>query len=305
MNRPKIISLGEVLWDLFPDGPRFGGAPANFACHSAILGGEVTMVSAVGDDESGREAIRILDGFEIDTKMIQVDPKAPTGEVKVDIDVDGDHEFTIHEGSAWDQLEWTQELEQKAAQADAVYFGTLGQRGESSRSTIQRALDVAKTAGVLRILDINLRAPFFDDQLIRESIKLASVLKLSHEELGAVARACGIQSNGDRLSDLQALRENFGLELIVMTRGPDGALLVKENSTFDQPGIPTKVVDTVGAGDSFTAAFLIGLLSENSTETIEDSTETILRAACETAAKVCAQPGAVPDQTRSINSSSA
>ena len=287
MNKPKIISLGEVLWDLFPAGPRFGGAPANFACHAAHLGGEVSMVSAVGNDERGREAVEILDSFGIDTSLIQTHPNAPTGTVGIELDAKGKPTFTIHEGSAWDGITWTPELEARIAEVDAVYFGTLGQRGETSRATIRQGLKLAKARGLLRVLDVNLRKPFYDAALIRESIALASVLKLSDDELPEVAAACDIPLEGAPEVALHRLIARFELDLVVMTRGAKGAMLISPDSTLDQPGIPTTVVDTVGAGDSFTGAFTLGLLQRV-------APEAILRKACETAAYVCSQSGAVP-----------
>ena len=287
MNKPKIISLGEVLWDLFPAGPRFGGAPANFACHTAHLGGAVTMISAVGDDERGHEAIRILGSFGIDTQMMQVHANAPTGTVGIELDGKGKPTFTIHDESAWDSIAWTPKLETRIAEVDAIYFGTLGQRGEVSRTTIQRAIGLAKERGLVRVLDVNLRKPFYDAALIRDSIALASVLKISDDELPEVAAACDIAIAAKPEDTLRALRERFGLDIVVMTRGAEGALLVSADSTVDQPGIPTTVVDTVGAGDSFTGAFVLGLLRG-------DAHAAILLKACETAAYVCSQSGAVP-----------
>jgi len=288
MKQPKILSLGEVLWDLFPDGERFGGAPANVACHAAILGGEITMVSAVGNDERGQEAVAILNGFGIDTSLIQVDAQQPTGSVGIELDAAGKPQFTIHENAAWDHLAWSSQLAAKIGEANAVYFGTLGQRGTSSRATIRRALDAAKAAGVLCILDVNLRAPFFSLELIRESIEHADVLKLSDDELDHVADACTISRTQDNATILRALVKRFKLSSVVLTRGPEGALFVSADETVDQPGIPTKVVDTVGAGDSFTAALMTGLLQGKDASRLSQD-------ACETASAVCAIPAAIPE----------
>lgn len=287
MSRPMILSLGEVLWDLFPEGACFGGAPANFACHAAALGADVAMLSAIGDDSRGREALEILRGYGIDVSLIQTIADAPTGAVGVSLDANGKPTFTIHEGSAWDQIPWTTELESRIAGADAVYFGTLGQRGGPSRATIRRALEVAKASGTARVLDVNLRAPFYDDNLIRESVEFASVLKLSDAELAEVATACEIAPAGGAEQILRALLERFGLDLVVMTRGAEGAILVSPAEMVDQPGVPTDVRDTVGAGDAFTAVLVSGLLRG-------ESLKTIARSACERAAAVCALPGAVP-----------
>ncbi len=287
MIQPKILSLGEVLWDLFPEGARFGGAPANFACHASLLGGEVTMVSRVGDDERGREAIAVLKEFGINTSLMQVDGGLPTGTVGVELNDAGKPHFTIYENSAWDELEWREELESRVVSSDAVSFGTLSQRGESSRTTIQRALRVAASAGIPRILDVNLRSPFFDDERIRDSISLASFLKLSDDEIAPVASACGIPIKDPHQDVLRALLEKMELDLVVMTRGAKGAVLILPDETVHQAGIPTEVRDTVGAGDAFTAAFLLGLLRGH-------DSAAILRMACERASQVCSMSGAVP-----------
>ncbi len=284
---PRILSCGEVLWDLFPEGERFGGAPANFACHAAILGGDISMLSAVGSEARGDEAISILQRFGIDTSLVQRIANAPTGSVGVSLDAAGKPSFEIHAGSAWDRVAWTSELEARIAELDAIYFGTLGQRDEVSCATVRRALSLAKEQNILRVLDVNLRKPFYNDALIRESIAFASVLKLSDDELPEVAAACGIQIANRPEDTLRALHEQCGLDCVVMTRGSKGALMVSVDGATDQPGIPTTVVDTVGAGDSFTAALVLGLLRD-------EAHQDILRKACETASAVCAKSGAVP-----------
>ena len=287
MDAPRILSCGEVLWDLFPDGARFGGAPANFACHAALLGARVAMLSAVGCDARGTEALSILAGFGIDTAPVRSLPSAPTGTVGVSVDSAGKPAFDVHTDTAWDQLAWSAPLGESLSRVDAVYFGTLGQRGATSRATIRRVLDEARARGILRVLDINLRPPFYNRELLRDSVALASVLKLSDEELPVVAAACGVEPGLAPAATLYALRSRLFLDCIVLTRGAEGALLVSETGTTEQPGIPTAVVDTVGAGDSFTAAFVLGLLRS-------EPHAAILRHACETASSVCAHAGAVP-----------
>lgn len=287
MTHPVLLSFGEVLWDLFFDGPRFGGAPANFACHCALLGGTVSMLSAVGNDPRGERALDVLRGFSIDTSLIQKNA-APTGAVAVGMDADGNHSFTIAESSAWDHIEWQDSLSSRLNQINAIYFGTLGQRHSTSRDTLHRLLALSKTREIHRILDINLRSPFFDDSLIRDSIAMANVLKLSDEELPAVAQACEITPSEDPQHTLKALLEAQHLDLIAMTRGADGAFLVSPSQTLEHPGFPTDVIDTVGAGDAFTAALAIGLIRGG-------PLEHVLQIACKTASEVCSQPGAIPD----------
>jgi fructokinase len=293
MKKPMVFSLGEVLWDLFPEGPRFGGAPANFACHAAILGGDVVMVSAVGKDANGDEAIAILQSFGIDTSLIQRIADTATGSVGVSVDAAGKPTFTIHEGSAWDRIAWKNELEMRVPQADAICFGTLGQRSEVSRDTIRRCATVARANGTPRIVDINLRPPFFDAECIRDSIALASILKFSDDELPAVCAAFGLHDGNSAETVLRQLLKMHNLDMVIMTCGANGAVLATPTEIIRQPGIAVKVVDTVGAGDAFTASFLLGLLQ--GMPHVEN-----LRRACEIAAAVCMHAGAVPANTQSL-----
>ncbi|MEC8420983.1 MAG: carbohydrate kinase [Verrucomicrobiota bacterium] len=283
----RIVAMGDGLWDLFPDGPRFGGATANYACHASILGGEVFMVSGVGKDDRGRALLKVYQKHEVNTELIQEVNDFPTGIVTVELREKGLPTFTIGENAAWDNWVWNEEIEQKVKSADALYFGTLGQRGQSARNGIRQALKIAKASQIPRILDVNLRAPFYDDALIRESVILCSVLKISDEELQRVAQACELNSSLSDNAVLVELRTKFQLDIVVVTRGAEGAVLVSEEGVFEQPGVPTTVVDTVGAGDSFTASMTLGLLAA------KDSSE-ILGEACKVAAGVCSHAGAVP-----------
>ena len=283
----RIVAMGDGLWDLFPDGPRFGGATANYACHASILGADVHMVSGVGEDERGEALLQVYQKHGVSTDLVQVLKDYPTGVVNVELTESGLPTFTIGENAAWDHWEWNNEIEGTVRQADALYFGTLGQRGQSARHGIRQALQIAKAFRIPRILDINLRAPFYDDDLIRESVTLCSVLKLSDEELERVTQACGLNSSFTSIDVLEELRSNFGLDLVVMTRGAEGAVLISEEGVMEQPGEPASVVDTVGAGDSFTASMTLGLLEG------KDYPQ-ILKDACKVAAGVCSHAGAVP-----------
>lgn len=287
MKRPTIVSMGEVLWDLFPEGEQFGGAPANFACHAAILGANVSLVGAVGNDRRGRGALAILRGYGIDVTLIRTVSDAATGTVGVALGSAGKPTFTMHENSAWDRMTWTDEIEVRVKEADVVYFGTLAQRSSESRGTIRRGIQTARDAGVPRIVDINLRAPFFDHDLIRESIELASILKLSDDELAEVCSACGIAASNYPEAMIRGLLEIGDLDMVVVTCGSEGAVMVTPDGTVTQDGVPANVIDTVGAGDSFTAGFLIGELRG-------EPHEKNLRTACEIAAATCGHSGGVP-----------
>jgi fructokinase len=291
MKRPTILSLGEVLWDLFPDGERFGGAPANFACHAAVQGADVTMLSAVGDDQHGRDGIDILSAYGVDVSLMQVISETPTGTVGVEVDDDGKPTFVIHQGSAWDNLTWNDAIASRIATVDAIYFGTLGQRDPVSRATIREAVETAALAGIPRVLDINLRPPFFDAEMIRDSVQLASILKLSDDELVEVCSACSISETSRSNVMLQGLLEFGNLDIVVLTRGKDGAMLITPDDTVTQNGISANVIDTVGAGDSFTASFLIGELRG-------EPRKQNLQRSCEIAAATCAHSGAVPETKR-------
>ena len=280
--------MGDGLWDLFPDAPRFGGATANYACHASRLGADVHMVSGVGEDERGEALLQVYRKHGVNTDLIQVLKDYPTGVVHVELTENGLPTFTIGENAAWDHWEWNIEIERMVRTADAIYFGTLGQRGLSAREGIRRALEIAKAIKIPRILDINLRTPFYDDILIRDSIALCSVLKLSDEEISRVCQACGLSNNASQVETLAAIHEKYGLDLVVITQGSKGATLLSSEGVTEQAGVPANVVDTVGAGDSFTASMTLGLLKGK-------VYEEILADACEVAAKVCSHAGAVPD----------
>ncbi len=279
-----IAAIGEVLWDVFPDGARFGGAPANVASHAAALGARAAMVSCVGNDELGERAVGMLRERGVNTDCVAVSAEFPTGVVNVDLDATGKPHFTIGDPAAWDHLCWSEDLQQLAARSDAVCFGTLSQRNSASREVVHRFVTATRKTS-LRICDVNLRPPFVDSGVIRASLDVANVLKLSDEELDRVAAACGCQ--GSESEVLTQLQDIWGLQLIAVTRGGQGATLVGRGQRSDCKGIPVTVKDTVGAGDAFTAAMICGLLKGTPLEDINQH-------ACRVASYVCSQSGATP-----------
>jgi len=283
-KQPLIVGLGEILWDVFPDGPRFGGAPANFACHVAALGGTAEMVSAVGRDELGEKALAELGNRHVGTRGVHRDEQRPTGTVTVSLDADGHASYEFAADTAWDALPWSEDLAQLAERTSAVGFGTLGQRSERSRETIRRFV-AATPSTALRIFDVNLRPPFVSDAVILESLALANVLKLNDEELPVLAALCGL--SGSDVEVMRELAEKFALGAVALTRGPNGAVLLRDGRVSEQPGIETQVVDTVGAGDAYTAVLALGLLEGRNLDAIN-------RGACQVAAFVCSQSGATP-----------
>lgn len=280
-----IVSIGEILWDLFPDGPRFGGAPANFArsCSALSRQASVMMASAVGQDELGELAIAELTEHEVNTSLISKLTQ-PTGTVNVSLDGAGSASYEFAANCAWDNLVWSADLELAAMHPSAVCFGTLSQRTGTSRATIQRFIGATPQA-TLRIFDVNLRPPHFDNETIDQSLRLANVVKLNDEELTVLAETYSLC--GSTRTQLESLAERFELEAVALTRGPDGAAILKGNKMSEHPGIATKVADTVGAGDAFAAALTVGLLEGRALNDINQS-------ACEVAAFVCSQQGAAP-----------
>jgi fructokinase len=284
-ERRGIIGIGEVLWDLLPGGAVCGGAPANFACHAAALGGAAAVVSCVGADPLGERAVATIAARGVDCHHMRRDGHHPTGTVDVAIDAGGEATYTFAADTAWDHLEWSDALGPLAAGAAAVCFGTLGQRSPVSRSTIRRFV-AATPRHALRVFDVNLRQQFHSPDLIRESLALASVLKLNEDELPVVAAACGID-HADPVATLCGLSSRHGLRLAALTCGAAGSVLVSGDEVSRRAAEPAVVVDTVGAGDAFTAAVVEGLLAGRGLETIHERASRL-------AAFVCSQPGAMP-----------
>ena len=248
-----VVGLGELIWDMFPEGRRLGGAPSNFAYVSRLLGDGAAVASRVGRDALGREAAERLRRAGLSTEYLQTDGAHPTGTVGVRIGAHGEPHFNVNENSAWDYLEWTPEWEGLAARASVVCFGTLGQRHDTARETVNRFL-AATRADALRLFDVNLRHSFFTPDMLARSLSLASVVKLNAEELSAAASMLGLGASGE-LETARVLLKRFGLDLVAVTRGARGSLLVTREDADEHPGFPaSQVVDTIGCGDAFAAA---------------------------------------------------
>jgi fructokinase len=281
----KIVGIGEVLWDLFPSGKKMGGAPANFACHARALGAEARVVSRVGDDALGREILERLRALGLATDCISLDPTHPTGTVTVQLATDGQPHFIIHEGVAWDHLVADSTSVAAVAAADAVCFGSLGQRCVPSNMAIRTMLS-ASPPKALRIFDVNLRQDFYSRELIEGSLEVANVLKLNDTELPVLARLLGVKALSDK-EQLAELVERFGLRLVVYTCGARGSTLYDGTRWTEHTARAVEVKDTVGAGDSLTAAVTMGMLAGWDLETIGER-------ANEIAAYVCSCEGATP-----------
>lgn len=283
--KPLVVGLGEILWDLLPTGRQMGGAPANFAFHARALGAESLIVSAVGDDKPGRELLDELGRRGFDRRFIAVVDAAPTGAVSVDLDGAGMPRYVIREGVAWDALPWTPALRGLAEGADAVCYGTLAQRAEASRRTIEAFLESTRTEA-LRVLDLNLRQAFYSGPLIRRLLERTTILKLNDDELRIVGGMLSLP--GPETEILRGLLKAFPLTAIALTKGRAGSRLIGRDRDIVHPGYPVEPVDTVGAGDAFTAALVTGLLMNKSWEDISETANRL-------AGHVCTRPGAWPD----------
>ena len=284
ITRPNVVGLGEALWDVFPDASHFGGAPANFACHAAALGAEAWAVSAVGRDPLGDEAVAALSRKGVHTLLVQRDAR-PTGTVTVRLDGEGKATYEFASDPAWDHLAWDESLALLAGRCDAVCFGTLAQRAPESRTTVRRFLG-ACAPRCLRVFDVNLRQSFYSREVIEASLGLAEALKLNDEEVPVVAGLLGLPA--DEEAFVAAVAARHGLDTVALTRGSRGSLLW-HRGRFDERAAPEiEVVDTVGAGDAFTAALVTGLLRDEDVALMH-------RRASAIAAYVCTQPGATPE----------
>jgi len=288
----RVVGIGEVLWDLLPEGKQPGGAPANFAYHACALGANARVISRVGRDQPGLDLLDRLQKLGLPIDTIEIDPEAPTGTVSVTLDRTGQPSYLIHEAVAWDNLVGETPGRVAVVTADAICFGTLAQRFEPSRSTI-RSLVQATPPNALRILDVNLRQRYYSADLIRESLALANVLKVNDAELPELARMFSLSGNEN--SQITELAERSNLHVVALTRGGRGSLLFQAGRWSDHPGVATKVLDTIGAGDSFTAAMAIGLLLRWDLDKVNENANRV-------AAFVASSAGATPPLPASLKS---
>ena len=248
-----VTGIGEVLWDVLPEGKKLGGAPANFAYHVSQFGFESRIVSAIGPDMLGEELLSGLGDKGLDC-MIETVPY-PTGTVQVELDGNGIPCYDIRQDVAWDNIPFTPGLEALAKTTGAVCFGSLAQRSPVSRDTINRFID-AMPEGSLRIFDINLRQNFYTKDIVCNSMRKCNILKINDEELETVSVMLGLP-DGPQQSRAKALLSMFGLKALILTCGATGSHVFTSEETSYIATPQVEVADTVGAGDSFTAAFVV------------------------------------------------
>jgi fructokinase len=257
---PSVVVLGEILWDIFGDTRRLGGAPLNFAAHIRRLGHSVDLISGLGDDEIGREAARLVAGLDLDTRLLQTSTRLPTGTARVRLGPDGSPEFTIARPAAYDAIELSaRELEQLGRQEpDWLYFGSLLAASAQGRASLELVLDALPWA--LRFLDLNLRPGADSQELAGSLLERADVLKLNQDECERVREFAGLPSSLEAFCI--AACDRYGLEAIAVTLGGRGCALLAGGEYVEASGESLAVADTVGAGDAFAAAFMHGLSRE-------------------------------------------
>jgi fructokinase len=297
--KKTVVGLGEVLWDILPDATHLGGAPANFAYITSLMGDRGVVASRVGADARGQEARRRMEALGLPVSFLQTDTDEdhPTGTAQARVDGKGQASFMIAQPAAWDFMEWTPQWQDLAKEADAVCFGSLAQRSPQSRETIRNFLR-ATSRDALRIFDVNLRGDFFSRELLAESMSLANIVKLNDEELPRIMKLGGlVHSNdhsnvhsaghGGEKSAAEKLLSLYDLELVCITRGNRGSLLVSKSGSSEHAGFRVQVADTIGAGDAFTAGLTHEYLHGASLDGMNEVANLV-------GAWVASQPGATP-----------
>ena len=279
-----VVGLGEVLWDMLPEGKQLGGAPANFAYQVSQCAFPTMLISAVGDDALGEEIRSTLKEKGVDAVLPTV--PYPTGTVEVTLDDKGVPQYQISEGVAWDNIPWNDEIKQIAEHTATVCFGTLVQRSEQSRKTIE-AFIAATPEESVKVCDVNLRGEYYSKDVIEWSMKVSDVVKVNAEELVEVCRVLGVEYDDQHLV-ARKLIDDYKLEMLIVTCGTEGSYVYcNDENASCLPTPQVEVVDTVGAGDAFTAIFVAGMLGG-----LEMRWAHML--AVEAAAYVCTQSGAMP-----------
>ena len=285
MDDKVIVGIGEALWDVLPEGKKIGGAPANFAYHVSQFGLESCAVSAVGDDELGKEIRSNFEEKKLQT-LIETVPY-PTGTVQVEIDKLGVPQYDIKENVAWDNIPFTPQIEELAHRTKAICFGSLAHRNEVSRNTIEQFIEaMPKTEDTLIVFDVNLRQSFYSREVLDRSMKRCNVLKINDEELITISRMLGYQGT-DLQSKCWILLGRYHLKMLILTCGVNGSYVFTPGSMSFIATPKVKVADTVGAGDSFTGAFVASILKGLS---VADAHQK----AVNVSAFVCTQRGAMP-----------
>ena len=283
--RPTILCFGEILWDFLPEGLFPGGAPFNVAYHLHRLDTNVRLVSGIGRDRLGDELHRRLDGWGIDTSLIERHRGLPTGTVIAAVSNQGDARYEIARSVAWDQIMATEDSVRAATRSDAIVFGSLAQRSRFNQNSLDRLLQVLPD-NAWRVLDVNLRAPHDDLALVRGLAHKANLLKLNAEEAARLVLGADREEPGSEEALARALSHEYACPVVCVSAGARGAGLLRDDRWIWEAGHPVDVIDTVGAGDAFLARLLTHLLHQDRTEALASS--------CRHGEWVASQRGATP-----------
>ena len=284
-----VVGLGEVLWDMLPEGRKIGGAPVNFAYHAGQFGIDTMAVSAIGNDKLGEDTIAEMNGKHLNHIFPSV--PYPTGSVQVSLDEKGVPAYDIKENVAWDNIPFTNEIESVARSCRAVCFGSLAQRNAVSRNTIRKFIE-STPSGCIRIFDINLRQNFYTSNVIHDSLELCNILKINDEEIMLVSRMFNYDSSNIE-NVCRTIMEDFSLEMVILTCGTKGSYIFTKGGVSFMPTPKVNVADTVGAGDSFTGSFCAAILRGLPVAEAH-------KKAVEVSAYVCTQNGAIPEIPESM-----
>ncbi|MBA9079856.1 carbohydrate kinase family protein [Rufibacter quisquiliarum] len=277
----EIVCFGEMLWDLLPTGKVPGGAPMNVAIHLTYQGQKVRLISRLCHDELGRELILFLREKGLDLALVQVEQTHPTGTVVVNTANKTEVQYSIVAPAAWDFITYEPEAAQTVSRCDAFVFGSLAARQEITRQTLRQYLPLSN----LNVLDVNLRPPFYSQELLEDLLTQAHIAKMNHHELAEIRGWYGVPV--DAQESMRFLVRRFGLDLLIVTRGEHGALALQGDQYFEQAGFTVDVADTIGSGDAFLATFLA--LHLNNSPVPE-----ALKQACRAGSWVATKAGATP-----------
>jgi fructokinase len=281
----NVVGIGELLWDNLPTGKKIGGAPCNFVYHAQQLNANGMILSAIGDDRLGREILENLRQKNLTTNLIQINDK-PTSTVDVKLNAEGVPEYIIHENVAWDFIGFDEAMVRSLQEADIVCYGSLAQRNPTSRKSIEQILNSCRVDALI-VYDVNLRQSYYSLEVIERSLQLCNVLKLNDEELPVVSELLKLSSQ-DEEEQIRELIKRYDLQLVAFTSGFEGSLLLTPTERSEMPTPKVDVKDTVGAGDSFTAAMMIGFANGQPLGELHQK-------AVELSAFVCTSEGAMPD----------
>jgi len=286
-EKEQVLCFGETVWDYLPDGRRPGGAPMNVALNLKRFGIRSAFASSVGKDQIGVELLEFIGKTGLGTDLIQIHKHLPTGEVKVKLRANNDASFEICKPVAWDEIDVTQNLLYELSNSRALVYGSVVARNEHTRESLFKLLET----DLVKILDVNLRPPDYDELTVKKLIAKADILKLNDEELIVITNWYGI--DGNLTQRMNAIQDVFNFDTLIVTRGKDGAYLIHDGSFYMHEGFKVNTIDTVGSGDAFLAGFLAALFSgKNMNQALTE--------ACAIGAFVATQSGATPEYTAEV-----